>query len=122
MRLRGLGRGFTNEQVAGHPGAWHSLCTLSSCAWRTLPVVACGVRTTRGSRDMPKATLSISSKNYSSWSLRGWLLARVVILEFEEVLVSQDADARSELMLISPSILVTGLSHCGIKLVYALAV
>ena len=25
---------------------------------------------------MAKATLTISSKNYSSWSLRGWLLTK----------------------------------------------
>ena len=33
-----------------------------------------------------KATLSISSKNYSSWSLRGWLLARFVGLDFDEIM------------------------------------
>ncbi len=26
---------------------------------------------------MAEATLSISSKNYSSWSLRGWLLCKL---------------------------------------------
>ncbi|MDB5549833.1 MAG: hypothetical protein JWP21_3280, partial [Tardiphaga sp.] len=25
---------------------------------------------------MSKATLTLSSKNYSSWSLRGWLMAK----------------------------------------------
>src|SRR5438874_2474619 len=40
-----------------------------------------------GSREgqMAKTTLTISSKNYSSWSLRGWLLAKFSGLEFEEV-------------------------------------
>ena len=33
---------------------------------------------------MAKATLTISSKNYSSWSLRGWLLCRMAGLDFEE--------------------------------------
>ena len=37
---------------------------------------------------MPKTTLTISSKNYSSWSLRGWLLARFAGLEFDEVVLS----------------------------------
>ena len=32
---------------------------------------------------MAKATLSISSKNYSSWCLRGYLLCRLAELEFE---------------------------------------
>jgi glutathione S-transferase len=45
----------------------------------------------------PAATLTLSSKNYSSWSLRGWLMARFAGLEFEEVMVSiDDADARKE--------------------------
>ncbi|MDP3715318.1 MAG: glutathione S-transferase, partial [Burkholderiales bacterium] len=39
---------------------------------------------------MARATLSISSKNYSSWSLRGWLLVRFAGLEFSEVQVSPD--------------------------------
>ncbi len=72
---------------------------------------------------MAQATLSISSKNYSSWSLRGWLLARFAGLEFKEVVVSpDDADARRELLLISPSILVPCLSHAGIKVWDTLAI
>ncbi len=39
---------------------------------------------------MAKAKLTISSKNYSSWSLRGWLLCRMSGLAFEEVPVSID--------------------------------
>ena len=63
---------------------------------------------------MAKATLSISSKNYSSWSLRGWLLAKFSRLEFEELTVPpDDADARKELLLLSPSILVPCLRHEG---------
>lgn len=61
---------------------------------------------------MSKATLTISSKNYSSWSLRGWLLCRMAGLEFEEALVAMDdADARQELLLLSPSVLVPRLTH-----------
>ena len=72
---------------------------------------------------MAKATLSISSKNYSSWSLRGWLLLRFAGLEFREMLVSpDDADARRELLLISPSILVPCLNHDGIKVWDTLAI
>jgi hypothetical protein len=37
---------------------------------------------------MAKTTLTISSKNYSSWSLRGWLLAKFSGLEFEEVVTA----------------------------------
>lgn len=72
---------------------------------------------------MAQATLSISSKNYSSWSLRGWLLARFAGLAFKEVLVSPDnEDARRELLLISPSILVPCLNHGGIKVWDTLAI
>jgi glutathione S-transferase len=72
---------------------------------------------------MTKATLTISSKNYSSWSLRGWLLAKFAKLEFEEVTVPpDDADARKELLLLSPSILVPCLKHDGIKIWDTLAI
>ena len=72
---------------------------------------------------MSKATLSISSKNYSSWSLRGWLLAKFVGLDFKEVIVSpDDADARKEILLLSPSILVPCLTHDGIKVWDTLAI
>ena len=39
---------------------------------------------------MPKAVLTISSKNYSSWCLRGWLMCRLAGLEFDEEVVSLD--------------------------------
>ena len=72
---------------------------------------------------MAKATLSISSRNYSSWSLRGWLLARLSGLEFDETMVSpDDADARKEILLLSPSILVPCLTHDGIKVWDTLAI
>ncbi len=35
---------------------------------------------------MANAALTISSKNYSSWSLRGWLLAKFAGLEFDEII------------------------------------
>jgi glutathione S-transferase len=62
------------------------------------------------------ASLTLSSKNYSSWSLRGWLMARFAGLEFVEVMVSpDDAAARRELLLLAPSILVPCLTHEGAK-------
>ena len=33
---------------------------------------------------MAKATLTIASKNYGSWSLRGWLLCKLAGLDFDE--------------------------------------
>src|SRR3981081_3469914 len=72
---------------------------------------------------MAKAAVTISSKNYSSWSLRGWLLAKFAGLDFKEVMVSpDDADARRELLLLSPSILVPCLTHDGIKVWDTLAI
>ena len=72
---------------------------------------------------MAQATLTISSKNYSSWSLRGWLLARFARLEFKEVMVPpDDANARKELLLLSPSILVPCLTCDGIKVWDTLAI
>jgi glutathione S-transferase len=44
---------------------------------------------------MTEAILTISSKNYSSWSLRGWLLCRMAGLEFvEEVAGSRPGEPR----------------------------
>ncbi len=72
---------------------------------------------------MPQTTLTISSKNYSSWSLRGWLMARLSGVDFEEVLVDpEDPGARAELLLLSPSILVPCLSYDGFKIWDTLAI
>ena len=69
------------------------------------------------------AALTLSSKNYSSWSLRGWLMAKFAGLSFDEVMVSpDDADAKKEILLLSPSILVPCLSHDGIKIWDTLAI
>src|SRR4051812_27743765 len=69
------------------------------------------------------AVLTISSKNYSSWSLRGWLLCRMAGLDFrEEVLSADDPSARAELLLLSPSFLVPALTHNGVKVWDTLAI
>jgi glutathione S-transferase len=73
--------------------------------------------------DMANTTLTISSKNYSSWSLRGWLLTKFSGLPFEEVAMPiDDPAARAELLLLSPSILVPCLFHDGIKVWDTLAI
>jgi len=72
---------------------------------------------------MSEAVLTISSKNYSSWSLRGWLLCRMAGLEFrEEILSSDDPDTRAELLLLSPSFLVPCLTHKAVKVWDTLAI
>jgi glutathione S-transferase len=59
---------------------------------------------------MEGATLLISSKNYSSWSLRGFLLCRLAGLQFQEKIVDPDDPAnRRELLLQSSSIRVPAL-------------
>lgn len=63
---------------------------------------------------MAETTLTISSKNYSSWSLRGWLLCKMAGLDFaERVMPSDDPSTRAELLLLSPSFLVPCLRHEG---------
>jgi glutathione S-transferase len=63
---------------------------------------------------MAKATLTISSKNYSSWSLRGWLLTKFSGLPFDEIVIEPDnPSARAEILLLSSSILVPCLRHDG---------
>ena len=72
---------------------------------------------------MAKATLAIASKNYGSWSLRGWLLCKLAGLDFEEEMVSSDdPSTRAELLLLSPSFLVPCLTHDGIKVWDTLAI
>jgi len=72
---------------------------------------------------MSKTTLTISSKNYSSWSLRGWLLTRFAGLDFEEVAVAvNDQAAKAEMLLLAPSILVPRLEHQGVKVWDTLAI
>ena len=71
----------------------------------------------------PAATLTLSSRNYSSWSLRGWLLARFSGLEFSVTMVSpDDADVRRELLLLAPSIRVPCLTHEGARVWNTLAI
>jgi glutathione S-transferase len=58
----------------------------------------------------PPAVLTITSKNYSSWSLRGWLLTRFAGLAFtENVLPPDDPSNRADLLLLSSSIRVPDL-------------
>lgn len=48
-------------------------------------------------------TLYIANKNYSSWSLRPWLLLRVLGVPFEEKLVPFGADGSSSFRVFSPT-------------------
>ena len=71
---------------------------------------------------MTDATLTLSSKTYSAWSLRGWLLCKLAGLEVEEVMVPNDENNRAELLLLSPSVLVPRLTHAGMSVWDTLAI
>ena len=72
---------------------------------------------------MPKAVLTISSKNYGAWALRGWLTARLAGLDFTEKVISPDDPAmKAEMLLLSSSMLVPSLQHSGITVWDTLAI
>ncbi|HKS61518.1 MAG TPA: glutathione S-transferase, partial [Xanthobacteraceae bacterium] len=72
---------------------------------------------------MAEARLSINSRNYGSWSLRGWLLCQMAGLDVAVDMVSaDDPTGRAELLLLSPSFLVPCLTHGGIKVWDTLAI
>jgi glutathione S-transferase len=72
---------------------------------------------------MSQAVLTISSRNYSSWSLRGWLLCKMAGLDFaEQVVPIDDPTVRAELLMLTPSFLVPRLEHDGVKVWDVLAI
>lgn len=72
---------------------------------------------------MAQATLTISSKNYSSWSLRGWLLCKMADLSFSEQMVDpEDDDIRQELLLLSPTVRVPRLTNGNVAVWDTLAI
>jgi glutathione S-transferase len=63
---------------------------------------------------MAGARLTISSRNYSSWSLRAWLFCQMAGLEVEvESAPIDDPTNRAELLLLSPTVLTPRLDHDG---------
>jgi glutathione S-transferase len=70
---------------------------------------------------MSSATLVISSRNYSSWSLRGWLLTRLSGLPFE-IQVIDDAASRAELLMRASSMRVPCLVDDGLSVWDTLAI
>lgn len=72
---------------------------------------------------MAKAVLTISSKNYGAWALRGWLMAKLAGLEFTEKVISpNDPAMRAEMLLLAPSMLVPSLQHGSVKVWDTLAI
>ena len=76
-----------------------------------------------GTREPAQAVLTISSRNYSSWSLRGWLLLRWSGQPFAVTRVSNDdAVARAELLQQTSSIRIPSLSHGAVTVWGVLAI
>jgi glutathione S-transferase len=72
---------------------------------------------------MDKPKLMIASKNYGSWSLRGWLLCKMAGLDFkEQIATADDPSTRAELLLLSPSFLVPSLTNGSVKVWDTLAI
>ena len=72
---------------------------------------------------MADFTLVIGNKNYSSWSLRGWLIARIAGIEFEEVIVPLDLpETQVTIRKHSPSGRVPVLLHRGLAVWESLAI
>lgn len=61
---------------------------------------------------MATAELTISSKNYGAWALRGWLMCKLAGLKFTEKVIPPDDPAmRAEMLLLSVSMRVPSLVH-----------
>ena len=72
---------------------------------------------------MPKAILTISSRNYGAWALRGWLMAKLAKLDFTEHVIPPDDPAmKAEILLLASSMLVPSLEHQGLKVWDTLAI
>ena len=72
---------------------------------------------------MAKAVLTISSKNYGAWALRGWLMCKFAGLDFTEMVIPPDDPAmKAEMLLLSSSMLVPALEHEGIEVWDTLAI
>jgi glutathione S-transferase len=72
---------------------------------------------------MKELTVLIGNKNYSSWSLRGWLAAKLCGEPFDEVLVPLDTpETRASILAFSPSGRVPAIRHRGLVIWDSLAI
>ncbi len=72
---------------------------------------------------MATAELTISSKNYGAWALRGWLMCKLSGLKFtEKVIPPDDPSMRAEILLLSASMRVPSLVHDGVTVWDVLAI
>ncbi|WP_300785250.1 glutathione S-transferase family protein [Enhydrobacter sp.] len=72
---------------------------------------------------MADFTLVIGNRNYSSWSLRGWLTAKIAGIEFDEVVIPLDRpETQAAIAEHSPSGRVPVLLHDGLAVWESLAI
>jgi glutathione S-transferase len=72
---------------------------------------------------LAELTIIVGNKNYSSWSLRGWLPVRQTGAAFEEVVVPLDRpESKENLLRASPSARVPVLRHDGLTVWDSLAI
>ena len=72
---------------------------------------------------MAEFTIYIGNRNYSSWSMRGWLMAKLAGIAFEEVLIPlYEPESRPELLRRSPSGKVPALQHGDLTIWESLAI
>lgn len=70
-----------------------------------------------------KPVLTISSRNYGAWALRGWLMCKLAGLDFvEKVIPPDDPAMKAEMLLLSSSMLVPSLQHGRVKVWDTLAI
>lgn len=71
----------------------------------------------------PSFTLIIGNKNYSSWSLRGWLACRLAGIAFDERLIPLDTDeTAADIAAVSPNKRVPALIHDSVTVWDTLAI
>jgi len=72
---------------------------------------------------MAEFTIYIGNKNYSSWSLRAWLMVKLAGIPFKEVLIPlYEPQSRSEILRHSPSGKVPSLVHGHVTVWESLAI
>jgi glutathione S-transferase len=72
---------------------------------------------------MPDGRLTIATRRYSSWSMRGWLAARLAGLDVEEVVIPVSGTGATEAIRhVSPNGLVPFLEHGGHRVWESLAI
>jgi glutathione S-transferase len=76
-----------------------------------------------GTSAMSEFTLIIGNRNYSSWSLRAWLVLDKTGAAFEEIVIPQgQPETREQVLKYSPSGLVPVLRHGGLSIWETLAI